>query len=95
LVIPAVLVAWISRGQNPGYKSRRARSQGLCAICGVGHHRCRPPFQSRPARLLFRARLSRLVFRTIAADRDRGGNTRRHVAAAIRLRIASRRRFQL
>ena len=79
----------------PAAERDEPEAKAYAQAAAIGHHRCRPPFQSRPARVLLRARLSRLVFRTTAADRDHGGDPRRHVATAIRLRIASRRRSQL
>ena len=59
------------------------------------HHRCRPALQSRSARILFCARLSRLVFRPVAAHRHDGRRFGRHLAPAIRFGIVSGRARRL
>ena len=52
--------------------------------------RCRPPFQSRPARVLLRARLSRLVPGADSAGAHHHRHSDRDVAAAIRCRKRAR-----
>ena len=44
-----------------------------------------PAFQSRPTRVLLRARLSRLVHQSVDSVRHHGGSRDRHLAPAIRL----------
>jgi hypothetical protein len=81
--------ATITVGAAPArLRAGRAGGEGLCAIRRDGHHRCRPPFQPRSAGVLFRARLSRLVFRSAAACRNDGSHSCRHVATAIRVHLA-------
>jgi hypothetical protein len=73
-----------AEGHGPG--------QGLCAPRRKYLRRRGPALQPRPARVLFRARLSRLVPRRHPPDGDHAGDRRRDVAAAVRLGVAPRLR---
>ena len=64
------------------------RGASLRAPRRAALRRCRPPFQPRPARVLLRARLSRLVPGAAAAGAHHHRHRDRDVAAAVRLRGA-------
>ncbi len=68
---------------------RYGAGASLRAPRGTAVRRCRPAFQSRPARLLLRARLSRLVLRSGAARAQHPGRGDRDVAAAIQFGCAA------
>src|SRR3974390_1639226 len=74
----------VGAAPTPGEKEQR-RSAGLRASRGADMRRRRPPFQPRPACVLFRARLSRLVPRPAAARAQHHRHRDRNVAAPVRV----------
>ena len=91
LVVPAVqLRRHHGRRDAAAEEKDTPAAQGPRASRGAAVRGRRPAFQPRPARVLLRARLSRLVPRPVALVLTTTGVRDRDVAAAVRFRLRAR-----
>src|SRR5580692_2111009 len=82
---PVQLCSHLARLDAAILAARHPASRGACRANHAVVRGGGPAFQSRPARVLFRARLSRLVRQSLGFVRIDGGGGDRHLAPTIRL----------
>ena len=91
LGLPAVqLRRHPARRDAAGPATRHAGGRSACHPDDTIVRSRRPALQSRPARVLLRARLSRLVRQPLGLVRHHGGGRDRHLAPAVRLERLAR-----